>query len=147
MHLPVLAETTALPHFAPVAVTAVVPLDEGDVHDLADQRGRQGRPHGHQRAEYHPRRHLDHSPVLAFLVDRRLRQALGQYLLWLLGPPRPPRPWLGLFDRIGLEERRRLRRVFVRGHPVHEPAARPRLEVMHPLMHLGVGALARNYAP
>src|SRR5437660_5474687 len=115
MHLPILGETTRLADLPtiPIAVAAIVPLDEDRVHDLADQRHQQSRHDGYQRTEYHAGRHLHHASILSLFVNRRILQTFGQYLPWLLRPTGPARSRLVLLHRIGLEDRRLVGRVLI----------------------------------
>src|SRR5215472_962621 len=148
MHLPILRETTRLADLAtiPIAVAAIVALDKDRVHDLADQRHRQSRYHSGHGPEHHAGRHLHHTPVLPLLVNRRILQALGEYLPCLLRTTGPARTRLLLLLRVGLEDRRLVRRVLVGGQQIHEPAAGAPLEILNQLLHLVLGALARDHA-
>ena len=47
--------------------------------------------------------------------------------------------------RVSLEDRSLVRRVFVGRHQVHQPAARPALEILHQFMSLLLGPLARRH--
>ncbi len=134
MHLPVLGKATGLPYLppVPVAVAAVVPLDEHRVHQRTHQRQRQRRQHRPLASRTPP-------ALLTFTTRPFFRSLwtvayfsfLGSTFTGFLG--RPGRPVRGCCSdfRIGLEDRRLVRRILVRRHQIHEPAAGAFLEVVH----------------
>ncbi len=125
VHPPVFAESVTFPGFASIAMSGgpVLALQEGCVDRSANFRHPQRHDHRRQGAEDDPMAHSNDSTLGSDLLHHRIGQPGWYGGNRLPGATGLTRPGHVLVFAVGMADRRRVRRVVVAGHQVHQPTA------------------------
>ena len=129
MHRPVLRERVGLLYLPRVAVPIhrILTLHERGVDSPTRRRSCQRRRHPSHHPEDHPRHGLDHPPLRSSLLDRRVIHPLGGHSLGHHLADPAARRRRGDLLAVGIQERCLVRRVFIAGRQIEDPASGPPL--------------------